>query len=112
MLGSSSSSRSPSLRIHAGASLILSSLPSKTRLTSSTMDCIESRNTAAPDYLTRLLETTKPPVQVLLNIFYVFQAHRQPDQIIGSTGLVSLLRAQPTGGGGGRGSDGGCGIRQ
>src|SRR5690625_6916271 len=95
MLGSSSSSRSPSLRIHAGASLILSSLPSKTRLTSSTMDCIESRNTAAPDYLTRLLETAKTPLQVLLNIVYVFQAHRQPVQIIGNTGLVSMLRAQP-----------------
>src|SRR5690625_7586548 len=95
MLGSSSSSRSPSLRIHAGASLILSSLPSKTRLTSSTMDCIDSRNTAAPDNLTRLLETAKTPLQVLLNIFYVFQAHRQPAPNIGHPGLVSLPRAQP-----------------
>src|SRR5690625_4658301 len=76
------------------------------------MDCIDSRNTAAPDYLTRLLETTKPPVQVLLNIFYVFQAHRQPDQIIGNTGLVSLLRAQPAMGGGGRVNDGAFGIAQ
>src|SRR5690625_2539109 len=76
------------------------------------MDCIESRNTAAPDYLTRLLETAKTPLQVLLNIVYVFQAHRQPDQIIGNTGLVSLLRAQPAMSGGGRVNDGAFGIAQ